>query len=118
MLLPDYAWEYIVTVIETLPNNGLIRFYEAFSREVLIVTNIEAIKEMNILKPFDFGHPKQVKYLLNRITSSKFNFLSEHGHKLFCKHLRPAFTVAHTSKTMLAAWDKAREMVGLIEREV
>lgn len=68
--------------METLPNKGLIRFYEAFNREVLIVTSIDAIKEINSVKPYDFGHPKQVKYMLGRITSSSFNFLSEHGHKV------------------------------------
>ncbi|ORY67812.1 cytochrome P450 [Pseudomassariella vexata] len=116
--IPDNAWEDVRTVIETLPNNGLIRYYEAFSREVLLVTNIEAIKEMNSVKPFDFGHPKQVKYMLGRITSSKFNFLSEHGHKLFRKHLRPAFTVTHTKKLMPAMWKKSGEMVRIIETEL
>lgn len=68
--------------MKTLPNNGLIRFYEAMSREVLLVTSVDAIKEMTSLRPYDFGHPKQVKYMMSRITSSKFSFLSEHGHKV------------------------------------
>ena len=68
--------------MKTVPNKGLIRFYEAFSREVLVITSVDAIKEINSVKPYDFGHPKQVKYMLGRITSSNFNFLSEHGHKV------------------------------------
>ncbi len=83
-LLPDNPWIEVGEAVRTLPNNGLIRFYEAFSREVLVVTSVDAIKEMNSVKPYDFGHPKQVKYMLGRITSSSFNFLSEHGHKVNC----------------------------------
>jgi len=75
-LLPDNPWVEIGEAMHALPNNGLIRYYEAFSREVLIVTSVDAIKEMNSVKPYDFGHPKQVKYMLGRITSSSFNFLS------------------------------------------
>lgn len=68
--------------MESLPNNGLIRFYEALSREVILVTSVDAIKEMTSIKPYDFGHPKQVKYMMGRVTSSNFNFLTEHGHKV------------------------------------
>jgi len=68
-------------VFATLPSRGLVRFYEPLSTEVLLATNAEVVKEMFSLKPNDFGHPKNVQYMINRLTGSKFNFLSPHGHK-------------------------------------
>jgi hypothetical protein len=59
-----------------------MRFYDALSKEALVVTKTEAIKEMLTLKPDDFGHPKNVQYLMHRLTGSRFSFLSPHGHKV------------------------------------
>ena len=117
-LLADNPWIEVGDAVRTLPNTGLIRYYETFSREVLVVTSVDAIREMNSVKPYDFGHPKQVKYMLGRITSSNFNFLSEHGHKIFRKNLRPAFTVQHTKKLVPVVWQKSQEMVQLIQEQL
>lgn len=37
---------------------------------------------------------------------------------MFRKHLRPAFTVQHTRKLVPAVWDKAQEMMQLVEEEL
>ncbi|KAK4119457.1 cytochrome P450 [Parathielavia appendiculata] len=115
-VFPDYAWPEIRAAYETIPSRGLVRFYEPLSTEVLVATNTEAVKEMFTLKSDHFGHPKNVQYLINRLTGSKFNFLSSHGHKLFRKHLRPAFTPGHVRRIMPAIWGKSDKMITLIER--
>jgi hypothetical protein len=79
---PDHAWHDIKNVFRALPNEGLVRFYEPFNKEVLLATRTEVIKEMFTLKPNDFGHPKNVQFMINQLTGSKFNFLSPHGHKV------------------------------------
>lgn len=82
MVFPDYPYEDIRRVSETLPNNGLIRFYEPLNREVLLFTKPQAMKEMLSLKPYDFGHPSLIKFIMQRLTGSKFNFLTPDGHKV------------------------------------
>jgi hypothetical protein len=68
--------------METVPNKGLIRFYEPLNKEVLVATGPEVLKEMFSLKPNDFGHPKNVQFLVGQITGSQLNVLSPHGHKV------------------------------------
>jgi hypothetical protein len=79
---PNYTRDGVDAIIKALPNNGLIRFYEALSREALLVTSVDAIKEITSAKPYHFCHPKKVKYMMSRITSSNFNFQGEHEHKV------------------------------------
>jgi hypothetical protein len=47
---------------------------------MLIVTKVEAVKEMMTLRPYDFGHP--ILDMLNWITSSNFGFFTRDGHKV------------------------------------
>ncbi|KAH8651294.1 cytochrome P450 [Xylariales sp. PMI_506] len=115
---PDHAWHDIKNVFETLPNEGLVRYYEPLNREVLLATKTEVIKEMFSLKTNDFGHPKNVQFLISQLTGSKFNFLSPHGHKAFRKYLRPAFTTGHTRKVMRLVLGKSDRMIELIHREI
>jgi hypothetical protein len=82
VVLPDYPYEDIRSISATLPNNGLVRFYEPFCREVLLVTKPNTLKEMLTLKAYDFGHPELVKLLMKRLTGNEFNFLTPFGHKV------------------------------------
>lgn len=59
-----------------------MRFYEPMNKEVLLATRTEVVKEMFSLKPNDFGHPKNVQFMISQLTGSKFNFLSPHGHRV------------------------------------
>lgn len=59
-----------------------MRFYEPLNKEVLLATKTEVVKEIFSLKPNDFGHPKNVQFMINQLTGSKFNFLSPHGHRV------------------------------------
>jgi hypothetical protein len=70
------------SISETLPNNGLIRWYESLSREVLLVTSPQAVRDMLSLKTYDFGHPSLIKLMMSKVTGSKFNFLTPDGHKV------------------------------------
>ena len=80
--LPDYPSQDVRDAVENVKNDGLIRFYDTLSREVLVVTTPEALRGMLTLKPYEFGHPGFVKYLMARLTGSKFNFLTPHGHRV------------------------------------
>ncbi|KAH6674350.1 cytochrome P450 [Halenospora varia] len=111
VVFPDYPYEDIRRVSETLPNNGLIRFYEPLNREVLLFTKPQAMKEMLSLKPYDFGHPSLIKFIMQRLTGSN-------NLKLFRKNLRPAFTTTHIKGLTPMFWDKAEEMVQLMEAEL
>lgn len=81
-MFPDQAWLDLWHVYQTLPNDGLVRYYEPLNKEVLLATKTEVVKEMFGLKSNDFGHPKNVQFMINQLTGSEFNFLSPHGHKV------------------------------------
>jgi hypothetical protein len=80
--MADYVWDDIRSISATVPNNRLVRFYEPFCREALLVMKPDTFKEMLGLKAYDFGHLSLIKLLMKRLTGSKFNFLTPVGHKV------------------------------------
>jgi len=94
-MFPDQAWLDLRQVYQTLPNEGLVRYYEPLNKEVLLATKPEVVKEMFGLKSNDFGHPKNVQFMINQLTGSEFNFLSPHGHKVRLRTLLQCCYTVH-----------------------
>ena len=55
------------TWFDTIPNDGLLRFYTAGSGERLVVTTPEALSELLVQRAYDFVKPDQFRASLERV---------------------------------------------------
>ncbi|KAK2024499.1 cytochrome P450 [Colletotrichum zoysiae] len=113
----DNPWTDFPNVVKSIPNNGLIRYYGAFSRELVLVTKPHALREMLGVKAYDFGHSDLVKLAMKRFTGSNLGFLSDEDTKRHRKSLLPAFTTAHIRALVPLFWSKAEEMTACFDSE-
>ncbi|KAL0943252.1 uncharacterized protein CTRU02_201138 [Colletotrichum truncatum] len=113
----DNPWTDFPNVVKSIPNNGLIRYYGAFSRELVLVTKPHALREMLGVKAYDFSHSSLVKLAMKRFTGSNLGFLSDEETKRHRKSLLPAFTTAHIRGLVPLFWRKAEEMTACFDNE-
>ncbi|GKT90331.1 cytochrome P450 [Colletotrichum tofieldiae] len=113
----DNPWTDFPNVVKSIPNNGLIRYYGAFSRELVLVTKPHALREMLGVKAYDFGHSSLVKLAMKRFTGSNLGFMSDDETKRHRKSLLPAFTTAHIRALVPLFWSKAEEMTACFDGE-
>ncbi|KXH26577.1 hypothetical protein CSIM01_02878 [Colletotrichum simmondsii] len=113
----DNPWTDFPNVVKSIPNNGLIRYYGAFSRELVLVTKPHALREMLGVKAYDFGHSSLVKLAMKRFTGSNLGFISDEETKRHRKSLLPAFTTAHIRALVPLFWSKAEEMTACFDGE-
>jgi hypothetical protein len=55
------------TWIETVPNNGLIRYRHLFNRERVLVVSPKALGEVLVTRNYEFIKPPQLRFGLGRI---------------------------------------------------
>ncbi|KAJ6088621.1 hypothetical protein N7486_009882 [Penicillium sp. IBT 16267x] len=111
VLFPDNAWVPLRKLVESTPNEGLLRIYSALSGEVILATSAPAIRDMLTVNAFDYAHQDLVKIAIKRFTGSNLGFLSNDDFKLHRKNMMPAFTVPHIRNLTDIFWRKAQEMV-------
>jgi cytochrome P450 len=117
-LFPALPWDELQTTIREVPNDGLIQYFMSFSREMLLVTSTDALKEMFGMRAYDYAHPKKITWLVSGLTGSRLAFCKGNPHKLFRRTLRPAFTVPQVKKVMPDIWAKVDSMVDMMSDEV
>ena len=54
--------------LDTVPNDGLLRYYITGSSERLTVTSLKALSEVLVLRAYDFAKTELVRNSLGRIT--------------------------------------------------
>ena len=101
--LPARKW------IETIPNDGLIR-YSIWFRERLLITNPQALGEVLVTKNYDFVKPPGLRNGLGRLLGVGILLAEGDEHKIQRKNLNPAFSFRHTKDLYPLFWQKSREM--------
>lgn len=103
--------------IETIPNDGLIR-YSMWGQERLLLTTPKALGEVLVTKNYDFVKPKQLRNGLGRILGVGILLAEGDEHKIQRKNLMPAFAFRHIKDLYPVFWSKAKEMTDGISESI
>ncbi|GFF60042.1 LOW QUALITY PROTEIN: hypothetical protein IFM46972_11530 [Aspergillus udagawae] len=102
--------------INTIPNDGIIRFTTVFNQERLILTSPEALSDALVTHNYDWDKPEQMKKGLGRIVGQGVLLASGNVHKTQRKCLLPAFSFRHIKTLYPIFWEKSCEMVEAITK--
>ncbi|KAH7310212.1 cytochrome P450 [Rhexocercosporidium sp. MPI-PUGE-AT-0058] len=103
---------------ETVPNDGLVRYYGFLCLERVLVTSPKAMGEILVNKSYDFTKTAQLKLSIARVTGKGLGFVEGDEHKAQRKNLMPAFSFRHIKNLYPVFWTKGVEMVKLMEADL
>ncbi|TVY37039.1 Cytochrome P450 monooxygenase [Lachnellula subtilissima] len=104
--------------INSVPNEGLIRYLGLLNAERLIVASPKALGEVLVAKNYDFVKPAHVTAGLGRLLGVGVLLAEGDEHKFQRKNLAPAFSFRHTKDLYPVFWDKSREVVQKMTEKV
>ncbi|AEO54175.1 hypothetical protein MYCTH_2296433 [Thermothelomyces thermophilus ATCC 42464] len=104
--------------INSIPNNGLIRYLGPLNRERLLVTSPKALAEVLVTKNYDFVKPDRFRHTLGPILGTGLLLAEGDEHKMQRKNLSPAFAFRHIKDLYPVFWAKAREGVNAMTGEI
>ncbi|KAK8001103.1 hypothetical protein PG991_013325 [Apiospora marii] len=100
--------------IDTIPNEGLIRYHWLFNSERVFITSPEATKEFLTTSAYKFVKPKLQYTLANLIAGRGLLILEGEEHKQVRKTLNPAFSPANLREWFPAQWKAAIDALSII----
>ncbi|TVY21339.1 Cytochrome P450 monooxygenase FUM15 [Lachnellula arida] len=104
--------------INSVPNEGLIRYLGLLNAERLIIASPKALGEVLVAKNYDFVKPAHVTAGLGRLLGVGVLLAEGDEHKFQRKNLAPAFSFRHTKDLYPVFWDKSREVVQKMTEKV
>lgn len=102
--------------VETVPNDGLIRYTHWLNQERLLVTTPKTLGEVLVTKNYDFIKPAHFRNGLGRILGIGILLAEGDEHKTQRKNLMPAFAYRHVKDLYPVFWSKSREMVECLSK--
>jgi hypothetical protein len=75
-------YERMLKWIQTIPNDGLIRFYVIGNLERVLLTSPKALSELLVTKVYDFEKPDPVRNNLRRVTGDGILLAEGDEHKV------------------------------------
>ncbi|OXV05609.1 hypothetical protein Egran_06623 [Elaphomyces granulatus] len=100
---------------ETVPNDGLIRYYAVGNLERVLVTTPKAMAEVFSHKPYETQKTDIIRISLSRIVGNGLLMAEKDEHKAQRRNLMPAFSYRHVKDLYHIFWSKGAEMVKAIE---
>ncbi|KAK0618295.1 cytochrome P450 [Bombardia bombarda] len=97
--------------INSIPNDGLIRYLGLFNQERLVVTSHKTLAEVLVTKNYDFEKPSTFQFFLGRILGYGILLVEGETHKMQRKNLLPAFAFRHVKDLYPVFWSKSQECV-------
>lgn len=104
--------------IESIPNDGLIRYKFIVNSERLLVTSPKALSEVLVSKNYDFVKPIQLRQALSKIIGQGIILQEDAEHKHQRKHMGPAFSTLHIKALYPVFWSKAKELADVLALSV
>lgn len=100
------------------PNEGLIRYYWFFNRERILITSPKALGEVLVTNNYAFQKPENVRSFLGRLLGYGVLLAEGDEHKRQRRNLLPAFAFRHIKDLYPVFWDKSREVVQAMAKEI
>ncbi|KAK1757519.1 cytochrome P450 4V2 [Echria macrotheca] len=97
--------------INSVPNDGIIRYLGPLNAERLMITSPKALAEVLTTKSYDFEKPQPLRYFLGHILGFGLFFSEGNDHRVQRRKLMPAFSFRHTKDLYPVFWSKSRECV-------
>ncbi|KAI0478547.1 cytochrome P450 [Xylariaceae sp. FL0804] len=104
--------------ISTIPNEGLMRYLSIFNAERLLVTGPKALAEVLVTSNYDFQKPEGMRHNIGRVLGVGVLLAEGEEHKMQRKNLMPAFAFRHVKELYPVFWDKSREVVKAMEKQI
>lgn len=104
--------------IDTVPNDGLIRYTNWFNMERVLLTNPKTLAEVLSTKNYEFIKPAHFISALGRILGVGVLLAEGNEHKQQRKNLMPAFAYRHIKDLCPLFWEKSMEMVNGISAAI
>jgi cytochrome P450 len=104
--------------INSIPNQGLIRYLGPFNQERLFITSPKALAEVLVTKNYEFIKPEQLRFTIGRILGVGILLAEGDEHKVQRKNLLPAFAFRHIKELYPVFWAKSREGVQAMTEEI
>lgn len=97
--------------IDTVPNDGLIRYFWFFNEERVLLTSPKALAEVLSTDSYSYIKPPDVSNIVGKLLG--FGVLLAEGdeHKVQRRNLMPAFAFRHVKNLYPVFWGKSREVV-------
>ncbi|MCJ1306635.1 hypothetical protein MMC25_000278 [Agyrium rufum] len=102
---------------QTIPNNGLLRYYMVGNLERVLVTGPKALNEIMVSKVYDFPKSESLRIKLLRFTGNGILLAEGDEHKMQRKALLPSFAYRHNKDLYPNFWAKSVEMADAIEKQ-
>lgn len=109
--VPYRAW------LNSVANNGMIRFRVLWNQERLFLTSPEALKEVLVTKVYEFDGPQQGMYVFRKIIGNGLLVSSGAEHARQRKALMPAFGFRHVKDLYPVFWSKAKQVTAAMAAE-
>lgn len=97
--------------INTVPNDGLIRYTSMFNADRLLLTSPKALAEVLTNQSYNFVKPERVRLSIGRILGVGILLAEGEEHKMQRKNLLPAFAFRHVKDLYPVFWGKSKEAV-------
>ncbi|KAK8090095.1 hypothetical protein PG997_005056 [Apiospora hydei] len=104
--------------INTVPNNGLIRYAGIFNQERIMPTSPKALADVLVTRSYDFEKPSQIRNSIGRILGIGVLLAEGDQHKVQRKNLMPAFAFRHIKDLYPVFWQKSREAIQAMTQEL
>ena len=104
--------------INSIPNNGLIRYLGPFNQERLLLTSPKALAEVLVTKNYEFVKPKAIRFSIGRILGIGILLAEGDEHKVQRRNLLPAFAFRHIKELYPVFWAKSREGVQAMTEQI
>ncbi|VBB72721.1 Putative cytochrome P450 E-class, group I [Podospora comata] len=104
--------------VNTLPNDGLIRYFGLFNQERLLPTNPKVLTELLTTKNYDFQKPSSWRWLIGRMLGIGLLLAEGDEHKVQRRNLNPAFHFRHIKNLYPIFWSKSKEGVEALTKKV
>lgn len=105
--------------LESVPNDGLIRYYVSINLERILPVGPKALSEILVAKAYEFPKPDFIRASLKRLAGEHGLLLVEgDDHKKHKKNLLPAFAYRHVKELYPVFWSKSIEMVNIMDQDL
>ena len=101
-----------------IPNDGLIRYLHLFNKERVLLTSPKSLAEVLTVKSYDFQKPALLQQGIGKLLGIGILLAEGDEHKHQRKGLAPAFNFRHVKQLYPIFWQKAREMVLMIGKDL
>jgi cytochrome P450 len=97
--------------VNTIPNDGLIRYLGILNSERIFVCSPKALSEVLVTNSYNWIKPVQIQRSIGRVLGVGVLLAEGDEHRAQRKALMPAFAFRHVKDLYPVFWDKSREGV-------